>query len=222
MMQWVCDAIRAKYVDAYRKGSSGDDWSIETIAKLIAEQYPNDQGKAEAWLTLGADALAEQERRFHEVTPVEYKKKAKVMPFKWIDQKKKPHSFTIVSAKTDDDQFGSYARSKVGGGAAVVIIQNSRKQVQILLNKYYQKYGLMLDDVVKLIRLNEQKAHGRVVKSDFLKVRLEGMLESDDRWHYFTEGQVLLNGGFTAPHVKPTRLSLSRITDIVHSTLNRA
>ena len=222
VMQWTFDAIHAKYVDVYRGGSSGDDWSIETIAKLIESQYPNDQGRAEAWLTLGADALTEQDRRFREVTPIEYKKKAKVTPFNWIDRRGKSHTLTIVSAKTDDDQFGSYARSKVGGGAAVVIIQNSRKQVQILLNKYYQKFGLTLDDVTKLIRLNEQKAHGRVAKSDFLKVRLEGMLESDDRWHYFTEGQVLLNGGFTAPHVKPTQLAFDRIVKIVHSVLDQS
>ncbi len=222
VMQWVFDAIHAKYVDVYRGGSSGDDWSIETIAELMTEQYPDDPAKSVQWLAMGADALTEQERRFREVTPIEYKKKARVTPFNWIDRRGKSHTLTIVSAKTDDDQFGSYARSKVGGGAAVVVIQNSRKQVQILLNKYYQKYGLTLDDVAKMIRLNEQKAHGRVAKSDFSKVRLEGMLESDDRWHYFTEGQVLLNGGFTAPHVKPTRLTLDRIVKIVHSVLNQS
>lgn len=221
VMQWVFDAIHAKYWDAFRQGMSGGDWSIETIAKIIAEQYPDEPSKAEAWLALGVDALAEQERRFQEVTAMEYKKKAKITLFKWIDREKS-HELKIVSAKTDDDQFGSYARSKAGGGAAVVAIQNSRGQVQILLNKYYQKYGLTLGDVAKLIRLNEQKVRGRVKKDDFVKIKSEGMLSSDDRWHYFTKGQVLLNGGFTAPHVEPTRLTLGRIVGIVHSVLDQA
>ncbi len=226
VMQWVFDAIHAKYTDAFRQGASGDDWSIETIAKLIAEQYPNKPSKTEAWLALGADALAEQDRRFNEVTALEYaaimarnQAKSFVRIGKKGKLKDQPISLSIVYTETADDQLGNYIRYK---GAAVAVIQNSAGQVQVLLNKDCVRYGVRFDKFVRTLRLEEQKATGAVRETRSYELSKEGMLPSDNRWHWFPKAQVILNGGFTAPHVEPTRLSIEYIAELIREAFDQS
>ncbi|MFZ1720393.1 MAG: hypothetical protein WAU28_03515 [Candidatus Moraniibacteriota bacterium] len=226
VMQWVYDAIHVKYWDAHRSGSSGNDWSIETIAKLMAEQYPDEPSKAEAWFILGADALAEQERRFREVTALEYefiRAHTPVKTFIRIGKKGKLKGrsipLSIVYADTSDDQMGNYIRYK---GAAVAIIRNLVGQVQILLNKDCVRYGLRFDKFIRTLRLEEQKAAGRVTETRSHVLSKEGMLSSDNRWHWFPKAQVILNGGFTAPHVEPTRLSIEYIAELIREAFDQS
>ncbi len=226
VMQWTFDAVHAKYVDVYRGGSSGDDWSIETIARIMTEQYPDDPAKAAQWLAMGADALTEQERRFREVTAVEYEAlmaRNSVKSFVRIGRRGKLKDQTIllrvVYAETADDQMGNYIRYK---GAAVAIIRNPKGQVQILLNQDCARHGLRFDKFIRTLRLEEQKASGAITEKHFRELSKEGMLSSDGRWHWFPKAQVILNGGFTAPHVKPTRLPIEYIAELLCKAFDQA
>ena len=220
--QWAYAGINAKYFDTGHGNVLGDDddgFSVEAIASAMTRQYPSQPEKAVEWLAFARGVDAERKRRFDEVTPIEYQAKARVKEFVWNGA-----TLKIVSARTDDDQFSAYARSKKGCQAAVVVIENSRGQVSVLLNRHHaKKHGLRLDAVARLIRLNEWKASGRRLTKHIEEeeLKLEGKLDLDDRGHWFP-GVGIFNGSFTAPGVPPTRLSLDRIVEIIYSALDQS
>jgi hypothetical protein len=221
--QWTYAGINAKYFDAGHGNVLGDDddgFSVEAIASAMTRQYPSQPEKAVEWLAFARGVTAERKRRFAEVTSIEYQKKARVREFVWKGKKLK-----IVSAKTDDDQFGAYARSEKGCQAAVVAIENSRGQVSILITRHYmgKRYGLRLDSVAWSLRLNEWKASRKRLTNHIKEeeLLLEGKIDLDDRWHWFP-GVGIFNGSFTAPGVPPTRLSLDRIVEIIYSALDQS
>lgn len=219
--QWAYAGINAKYFDLCHGnllGCAADGFAIDALASAMTRQYSSRPEKSTEWLDFAKGVVAEQKRRFREVTPIEYQAKARVKEFSWGGT-----TLKIVSGKTDDDQFSAYARSKDGCHAAVVVVENVRGQVSILLNKYYvKKCGLRLDAVARSLRLNEWKASGKRMTKHIEEgeLRLEGKLDLDDRWHWFPNLGIL-NGSFTAPGVPPTRLSLDRIVEIIYSPFDR-
>lgn len=217
VVDWALAGITAKYRDAEAGGTSVADFSIEKIAELMLQQYPDNSQKAKEWLALGVKVLTEQQRHFEDETAKEYATVITNGQFqsfirvgikgKWKDQQ---IQLRVVYTESDDPQLGTFIRFK---GAAVAIIKNSAGQVQILLNKDCMQHGLRLDYFVRKLRIEEQRAAGRVREGRPEVLALEGTLRSDGRWHWFPGAQVILDGGFTAPHVPPTRLSIEQIAE---------
>jgi hypothetical protein len=121
----------------------------------------------------------------------------------------------VCVVKTDCAQVPKYARSAQGGGAHIVIIQNSQGNVQILTD-HAQK--LCLDDLARLLRLAEQHAaDGIKSKSRWRDLEAEG---TQFGWHYHRHGRMLLNGSSTANKVAPTKIEFGLIKALVKLALD--
>ena len=139
----------------------------------------------------------------------------------WVTAPKeieKAEWFTIVGSdgeirvcvvKTDCAQVPMYARSKMGGGADIVIIQNSAGNVQILTN---HKRNLRLGDLVRLLRLAELGEVGIRSTARWCDLEAEG---TQFGWHHHLEGWMVLNGSSTATKVPPTKVPLALILALV-------
>lgn len=115
----------------------------------------------------------------------------------------------VCVVQTDCAQVPKYARSEQGGGAAIVIIQNSTGNVQILTDHARK---LCLDDLVRMLRLAEQHAVGNVVTTRWRDLEAEG---TQFGWHYHRHGRMLLNGSATANKVPATKVDLTTIQALV-------
>lgn len=114
----------------------------------------------------------------------------------------------IFSGITGNDRFSASCRNQ---GAAVVIQQQPSGNVQISTNK---KFGLVMRDTVQVLRIEEQKAKGQVITTDWQALASEGKVNGANEWYYQPEGEMILNGSSSCPNT-PTHLSLDRIREIV-------
>lgn len=119
----------------------------------------------------------------------------------------------LASGISDSEQFNSVCRNQ---GAAMVIQQRSSGNVQIYTAN---KERLMLDDVARMLRMEEQEAKGSVVTTDWKTLANEGKVEGAEEWWFQVAGQMLLNGSLSCPNT-PTHLSMERIKDIVKIGVN--
>ncbi len=112
---------------------------------------------------------------------------------------------------SDSREFAKYARSPHGCSAGIVIQQTSSGNVQIQTK---DRLEINLTDVVRMIRIEENKARARQVPEDWKYLETERSLPVCEEWHYFLDGKMLLNGSTTADK-QPTRLSLVKIEELV-------
>lgn len=190
-------------------------FGIKGLPALILQYYSAvnpemAQTAALDWAFRGIEAKYQEQKYFLEVTGSEFKKKAKIKKFKTAGRKRK---LKLVTVRSDVRYLAKYARSKLGGGCAVIIQKTTAGNVQIFTNKVY---GLNLDLLSEKLRLAEQEAMGKVEVTDPAQLRAEGMLAN---WYYHHEGQMLLNGSLKAV-VPPTLLSLKKIRELVLECLS--
>lgn len=166
------------------------------------------------WVFTALDAKYRQQVQFLTMTREEFKKLAQIEQVAVGAR-----ALTLVTVRSDDEQMAKLARSRYGANADIVILQNSSGQTQIFANK---KSGLggCFNDIIRMLRLEEQKAKGDVKTTDWLAIEAEGKVEGAEEWYYLSEGQMILNGSKTAPNVPPTKLSLERIQEIVRIGIN--
>lgn len=93
----------------------------------------------------------------------------------------------------------------------VIVIQNSNNHVVVSCGAQ-----LSLKNVVSLLRVSEYKNHGGpIIQPE--KLSNLGLAHEQDRWFYkeHPSGNLIINGGFTAPHVPSTGLDIFTIRDLI-------
>lgn len=115
----------------------------------------------------------------------------------------------LVACDTDNRQFQKVA---LRNGAAVIIVRNGKKQVQIFTQK---NAGINISDIAAAIRYEELRKGGLQETVNFAELHKDGTSELIPIWHFFKTGGMLLNGSHTTPNQKPTMLSLEEISDII-------
>jgi hypothetical protein len=195
-----------------QKGGS-QPFDIASLTKILHQQFPNNPEKVIKWVEMGIEAKYYEQSQFFKEAREEFRKAGKI---EWI---KGPggQKLKMVSIISGNSQVAKYARSVNGGQAAIVIQKHPKGNVQIFTNK---RFRLKLFDVVRVIRLEEQKAKGKVIVRDWQKLESEGEIEGIEEWFYYKIGEMLLNGSLTAPDVPPSRLSLERIEELVKIALD--
>jgi len=119
----------------------------------------------------------------------------------------------MASGTSDNPMFSAACRKQ---GAAIAIQQHESGNVQIYTDN---KEGLLLDDVARILRMEEQEAKGKILTTDWTELAKEGKVEGAEEWYFQTAGQMLLNGSLSCPNT-PTHLSLEQIREIVKIGLN--
>ena len=128
---------------------------------------------------------------------------------------------TYAVLETDDPNAAAVARIK---GAHVVVVKNSRGQVQIFTSSAKADHRstplIDLRIVAQKIRSAELTARGNTTGLPGLYLRNSGKLPEVPQWYYLASdtGQMLLNGSDqAAQEVEPTKVSLDQIVQAVIS-----
>ena len=114
----------------------------------------------------------------------------------------------VAIVRTDNDQANRAAR--VHSPELQVLIQvMSTRQVRI-----FGQRAVDLEPVAARLRDAERK---KACKKSFpfYQLTAEGTMPEVPEWHWFKEGNTLLNGSLTAPGVRPTRLSEREVVGCV-------
>lgn len=193
------------------KGSHPFD--LANLVETLHRQYPADPRKVMGWTIMVLDAKYQEQLGFLTTTKKEFDEKATVEEIQGPGKR----IFKLVTVVSDNEQINAFARSRQGVKASIVIQQRSSGNVQIFTN---QKEGLILYDVVQMIRLAEQKKKGNVITTDWKTLALEGRVDGAEEWWFHEKAQQLLNGSLTAKKVPPTKLSLEEIKEIVRIGVN--
>lgn len=189
-------------------GDGGPKYNLADTVKALNEAHPNEPDYVMDVMTSLIDAYVQRARKFHKGGR-NASRHARVVELEQLSRKSLPLKLAVI--ETDKDQAKSYAFSKEGGYKAAVIQQNSNGQVQIFVK---EKNGLDLNPVAAAIRIAEIEAAGGSCSLTDEALVAEGTNPAADRWHYFPQGNCLLNGSRTSPDTEPTRLELEEIVEI--------
>lgn len=192
---------------------SRNPFSLASLVVTLHRQHPNDPQFVIDWATTAIDALLANQQHFFGETRREFEEKAVITTFRQHGKKRK-----LAAIETDDLQVPAFARSKLGGYVAVVIMRNSGGQTSILTNKHYR---LKLNDLARCVRIEERRTKDESRPSaNWKSLEIEGEVSGAEEWFYFKEGEMLLNGSPTHPEVPPTSLTLERLVELVTVALS--
>lgn len=201
-----------EYVTDEDLNGSSRPFDLAHLVKLLHKQYPDNPEKAMEWATAALEAKYREQMQFW-AAKEEYGRIAQVEEVPGPEGK----SLRVASIVSDNVQMSEFARSNHGGNAAIVILKRSSGNVQIFTNK---RFKLDLCDVVRMIRLAEQRAKGLILTSDWRELMAEGKVAGAEEWFYHLTGQMLLNGSLTATDVPPSQIALEDIRRIVSVGIN--
>ena len=190
---------------------AGEPMGMAKIMKSMLENNVH-PGRVLLWLFMGLDAMYETQRKFHYETAKEFSEVAEV---KEISSPKGTIRVAII--KSDNAQMSIYARSEVGGNAAIVIQSRSTGHIAVT-NK--QALGIRMNGVVRAIRIAERRKNGIESKLDRTILESEGRIEGAENWWYQEGTGAILNSSPTAQGIEPTKLSLDEVFNIVKNALN--
>ncbi|MCK4539829.1 hypothetical protein KAU09_01600 [Candidatus Parcubacteria bacterium] len=206
-LEWMINAIWLKYEFDYEN----DDFTIDHIAKVAQENQNQIHFNADEWLDTGTEAIRQGQIDFLAAVE-EYKSKEKAgeiltayIPF-WLKKKKKTVQLKIVALKSDSYKMVAAAKSKKGGSANFVIIQNSKGNISVLSNGWPSFH-----ETAAILRYEEQKKNSLIITDDWRELASEGTVEGANIWYFYKNINALLNGGFTHPETSPTKLSIKEI-----------
>lgn len=186
---------------------SNNHHDLASIVVTLNREHPDDPQLVNDWATTAIQALLAHQLRFFEEVRTEYEEKAHVVCARWHRNK-----LRIVSIESDNLQIVSYARSKHGGRAAIVIVRKSNGQTAIMSNPLMD---LKLNDLARIVRVAEQRAKGgQLTTRRWKDLEAEGTIAGAEEWYYQLGGEMLLNGSPTHPEVPPTHLTLQELTEL--------
>lgn len=118
----------------------------------------------------------------------------------------------VAIVRTNNDQANRAAR--VHNPVLQVLIQMMpNRQVRV-----FGQRAVDLEPVVARLRNAERKKAGKQ-SLPLYQLTAEGTLPEVPEWHWFKEGNSILNGSLTAPGVRPTRLSEREVVSCVQQGL---
>lgn len=208
-LEWINWALSIKYLF----DNDNDDFTIEHIAKIARKHEEDLDGILKIpiaiWLEKGKNAIAQGQKDFF-VAIKEYKAKEKageiltrVIPGFGNNGKRK---IKIVALRSDNYKMASAAKFIEGGGAHIVIIQNSKGQISVMSRGWPS-----LHEVASILRYEEQKKNGSVITTDWQELMSGGTVCGAECWYFDTKMNALLNGGFTHPEIPATKLSVKEV-----------
>ncbi|MEK7624427.1 MAG: hypothetical protein AAB404_01730 [Patescibacteria group bacterium] len=192
--------------------AAASPFDLAYITKVMHQRYPDNPDKVMEWVMAGLEAKYQEQDSFFNEAKKEFDRMAK------IEEIPGPRGVLLRMATvvSDDEQINKFARSAYGGNTAIVIQRKSSGNVQIYTDK---RYGLRLNDVAQMIRLEEQKAKGKIITKNWAMLASEKVIGAEE-WFFHHIGQMLLNGSLTATGVPTTKIPLEKIQEIVRIGIN--
>jgi len=186
---------------------AGEPMGMAHIAKVRLERGDH-PGKVMEWVFEGLDAMYENQKTFHHETAVSF---ANIAEVKTVPGPKGEIKVAIV--RSDNPQMSTYARSLVGGGAAIVLQLKSTGHIAVMNN---QKLGLKTTDLIRMIRVGERQKNNVTTPVDWKTLEAEGNnVEGAEVWWYQLGTGAILNGSPSVPNIAPTKLTVEEIFEMV-------
>lgn len=126
-----------KFVVTHDLKGGVQPFDLAYLVNLLHRQFPNDPEKVIEWATIGLEAKYQEQLQFFTATKQEFERAAEIEEI----QGPGGQILKMVTVVSDDEQMSKFARSSLGGRAAIVIQKRSSGNVQIYTNK---RYGLTL------------------------------------------------------------------------------
>ncbi len=196
----------------HQTGGPETKYDIANGAKVVYTGFGWEEGFR--WTQMGLEAFLIQHGGFL-AAAVEFKKNPPRIEAVRGHRGKK---IKILAVRSDNTEMDKFARSGAGGKADILIQQRSSGNVMISAKR------VTLHDVAKMIRLEEQKQNGRIMVYKWSELVGEGTVRGIPEWFYFKprrlggekeNNEKLFNGSLTHPDVRPTKIPLERILEIV-------
>jgi hypothetical protein len=181
-------------------------------------KYPNDPHVVIDWMQTWLDAYLESQGEYFGITRETYERDVKVERIKC----KNGQTIRLAHICSDLEQLGPFSRSYLLGAHAadIFVQQRSNGQIQIFTNKRNRELT-NLPDIVKMIRLKEQRTKNTVLTTGFTDLGAEGTVAGAEEWYFHLPGGSLLNGSLTSPDTPPTKLTLEVILKIITVCVNQ-
>ena len=120
----------------------------------------------------------------------------------------------LVFTRTDNGQFMKVALKE---GATIIIIENTREQVQMFTQKGHR---VNVKEIAGAIRCEEARANNNHLLIGSDELQKDGVISDAPIWFLSIRGGMLLNGSKTTPGQEPTKLGLEKIVEITLKVLN--
>jgi hypothetical protein len=195
---------------------SGQKFDLQHLVKLgYRGADPDDSKKVMRWTFTALNWMYDEQNRFFAAVK-EYQEKAQTVEVIGPQRKRLP----IVAIQSDNPEINKVARNRdYGCRAALVIQQRSSGHVLIFGNKQYGRW-LNLNDLMAMIRVEEQRAADKMVTTDWNELRQEGRVAGAECWWYHKIALWIMNGSESARDVLETKLSLEKILKLAKTALD--
>lgn len=167
------------------------------------------------WLFVPLDVYRCKQDRFFTVAAGAFKNASKVLV-----TGRSGTTYRIVTATTDCNEFGGYARSSYGNKASVVIQKRGDGHIQILTN------GAMGVDMAPLAeRVRDEEIQYSDLEVDVREdLTVEGAVLGIPHWYYLPAksrdgASMLLNGSARHRDIPPTKHHLGRLVNLAREWL---
>ncbi len=179
-------------------------WDISAMVKTMNEGGMVELPQLLQWVCLALDAKYSEQARFIAAMADAANSRR--------DQIFLPDGSSLRIATVESTSPQTH-KALFNQGASVVVLRNPETgNVAIFTQKRDQ---VKLKNVVRVIRLLEQRARRDVQVTNWDELVAPGTISAVRCWYYLEEGQMLLNGSTSCPDVPPTRLSLETIRQVV-------
>lgn len=184
----------------------GQPFDLYNMVKVLNGMYSEDPSRVINWVYEALEAKYAEQLEF--AAAIEAANKAK------MEKVSVPGGeLRVLIVHTDNTVVNRAAMSDFGSKPDLLIIKNSRHQVQIFANR---KSNLHLARIARFLRIAEWRA--RKLNPAVTEEQLCGQESSHpaDCWYYFAvSGEMILNGSIAHPDVPATKLSLPMVLDCI-------
>jgi hypothetical protein len=214
VIAWATEALEAleMYVQMNDVDEKVNLLDMRTILVAMQFRYPGNPEMVADWMMTATEAKAEEQFHFWTKTRAAFEKYGKVEEITIQGDLKV--RLAIIDG-CDDEMVVSYASSKYGGNAAVIINRAPSGHYFIRGSK---KPWTNLADAIAMIRVEEQMARDVRETTDFTALRSPGKVEGAEMWAYNDKGNWIFNGRKGSGEA--SKLPMELIVRIIKAGLN--
>ncbi len=199
-----------KYTTNVDTKGGTNPFSIESLIRLANKTwFENDPESFMEWALQSVRLYLDDQIKFFTESKKEYDEGA--------DTHEVYHNgrrINVVTIDSDDAGVAAYARSQ---GADVVVQTNSTGHLYITSQN---RSRICFDEVIKLLRAKEMTLNKFHHKMHAMALSREGNTPGSEVWYYDKQAKRILNGGPSAPEVKPTKIPFETVAALGFAGLN--
>lgn len=188
-------------------------FELSSLIKLRWRRHRDEPRRVIEWVMEIIRDIVDDQLDFWEDTGREFEEKACLHSLEYYGREK---TIPLAVIESDDERVNAYARMAEGKNVAVIIQKFSSGHVCIFSNK---RYHLDMANVAWHVRETEAwvkvRGENKIIFMSAASGQEEGTIPQVPEWHYWKEGEAMLNGGLSARTVPPTKLSVNEILQCV-------